>query len=333
MTEVLETLAVTDPLHELLCNAGGLHSATARFDVFRLSGREGAVDLFIDERSGFRAVGKYYGRKWIADSLTGSEELRTQLLDREFAHLELVRNLGFDDRPYHVPRPLAKAPQLGWLLLESYVEGTNIHHAIWRTVTHGDDSALRRTIRMAAEFLAALHAAPRSEILMPPKDPFLYARKVIGQLQQWDVIDADGAARLNATCAQWEARGLLREAKPVMIHGDATPEHFLIAEDEDRLGIIDFESLRNGDAAADLGYLAAEIKHLCWSYTGDPWSSEPFIRHVHASYARAAGGDATLTERARYFMACAEMRIGRNSWLPLDYRRKLIVEADQCWKL
>jgi len=275
---------------------------------------------------------KYYGRKWIRGSLTGSEELRTELLEREFANMELLRDAGFRDRPYFVPRPLAKVPGIEWLLLEEFVDGVNLHHAIWEAVTTGSDEALLHALDLTTGALARLHETPLTPALMPPKDPYVYLHKIVRQLREWDIIDEGHAARLIDRCEAWKRSGILGDGAYTMVHGDATPEHFLVSGDT--LGMIDFESVRRDDPARDLGYLAAEIKHLFWSYSGDPHVAEPYTRHMHASYGRASRrGDPSLTNRSRYYMACGELRIGRNSWLPLDYRRRLIEEAEECWRL
>jgi len=319
-------------LHEVLSDSIRADPAVARFEIFHLNGPDGAVDLFREVHTGARLVGKYYGRKWIRGSLTGSEELRTELLEREFANMELLREAGFRDRPYFVPRPLAKVPGIEWLLLEEYIDGVNLHHAIWDTVTTGRDEALLHALDLTTGALAQLHETSLSPTLMRPKDPYVYLRKVVRQLREWDVIDEAQAARLVAMCEAWDRSGALRDGAHMVVHGDATPEHFLVCGDG--LGMIDFESVRRDDPAWDLGYLAAEIKHLFWSYSGDPGAPERYTRHMHGSYARASQrNDPSLTNRSRYYMACGELRIGRNSWLPLDYRRRLIAEAEECWRL
>ena len=48
----------------------------------------------------------------------------------------------------------------------------------------------------------------------------------------------------------------------VMIHGDATPVHFMYNANEQRMEMIDVETLRSGDLAEDLGYLVTEINHF-----------------------------------------------------------------------
>jgi hypothetical protein len=88
-----------------------------------------------------------------------------------------------------------------------------------------------------------------------------------------------------------------------------------------------------GDRAADLGQMAAELKHLFFWYCGDLWGGETYIQHLYASYARFVQADAaafaTLTTRGRFHMACAQARMGCNRWLSPEYRRRLIADAEE----
>jgi len=319
--EALGHLPASDPLQALLAGALSL-GPDADFEVFALSNPDGAVFLYVHRDSGRKAVAKFYGRKWLDDSRSGSPELRGELLRREFANLEQARTLGFSGGTYFVPRPLAMSDAVDWMLLEEHVGGINLHHAIWDCVVNGNREFLFRAVGHAAGFLRQLHGAALPGALPPARGPYEYHAKVLGQLRYIGLLDdGDYERHLAIGLRGWDEIG-----PSVPIHGDATPEHFLWSDEEQRLGVIDFESFRAGVAAEDLGYLAAEMKHLFWYYSGDRWASEPFIARMYEAY----GADYFQTERAKFFMAVAELRIARNFWLPYDYRRQLIEEAERC---
>jgi aminoglycoside phosphotransferase (APT) family kinase protein len=324
------TLAAADPLHALLAE---LVPGADLFDVYRLNPPDGSVYLYVDRATGTRIVGKFYGPKWLRVD-TIDADLRSLLVHRELENLQMLRDRGFGEGPHVVPRPLAARDDIDWVLLEEFVDGVNLHDALLQTVRLGGD-LLRRSIVMAAELLARLHAFAAPPDLLPPREAARYFEKLLVQLQQSDILSSPATERLRELGRSWEEGRVLADHVPVMIHGDATPEHFLHDEPRARMYTIDVESLRLGDPAEDLGYLAGEIKHLFWAYTrDDEGNAEPFIRELYLAYSRAAALSAEekgrLTERARFFMACAELRIARNAWLPMDKRKRLASEAEQC---
>ena len=118
----------------------------------------------------------------------------------------------------------------------------------------------------------------------------------------------------------------------VLVRGDPTPPHFVFSETE--LAVIDLERLWPGDPAADLGCLVAELKYLFGCNGHDPWASEPYIRHLYASYLEAASADAAaLTNRGRFYQGVYELRISRNGWLDAEQRRRLLDHAEACLRL
>jgi aminoglycoside phosphotransferase (APT) family kinase protein len=155
---------------------------------------------------------------------------------------------------------------------------------------------------------------------------------VTAQLRTWDVLDCGQQERLRELGLQWADSGVLRDAPQVLIHGDATPTQFLFPEDEG-LVVIDFERLHQADPAADVGRVAGELKHLMTQGNGDCLSSESHIAHFYREYhrrSRHCGDFVALTQRARFHMACSELRIARNAWESLEHRRWLVEEAMRC---
>jgi hypothetical protein len=82
--------------------------------------------------------------------------------------------------------------------------------------------------------------------------------------------------------------------------------------------------------------VCGEIKHAFLWRTGNRYKAEPFIRHFLESYASQfhdrKKAFQEITTRNSFYMAMTELRIARNDYLDLDYRKKLADEALQCLK-
>ena len=339
MTATEETvLERSDPLYaflrdEVLRRALGLPDPEPDFCVRPLDGNNGVVFRFHDRRTCVNLAGKFYGRKWICGSQTGNDDLRRQLMLDEFDNLTLLRRIGFDSFPHHVVRPLAVSEDCGCLLVEEFAPGVNLHHSIWLAFAHNCPEQLLDRVRDAGGCLADLHNRTRTGIELEPGSGVQYLTKVIGQLAHWNIIEADQRCRLENLRDRWQASGVLREGEQTLIHGDATPEHFLYSGDHD-VTLIDGETAQLGDPAMDLGYLVGELKHLAVSYGDDSWAAEPYIQHFYSIYAGllpdCAEDLATLTTRGRFYMGCCELRICRNAWIDMKHRRRLLGDAEAC---
>lgn len=335
--EYAGVLAEDDPLHAFLADEV-LNGVLGRgvdhpvFDAWRLdSGR--VVYRYAERTTGVEVVGKFYGRKWIFGTQEGEPELRAELMRREFAALQRARGLGLTGYPHAVVRPLATSEAVGCVLVEEPAPGMDLDHYLRAAVHEGQGArALAGTARVAT-FLADLHGRSRTGRPGSGAGVLEYLGRVIGQLAAWEVVDDGQRARLEALRERWAAAGVLEGCEEVWIHGDANPTHFWLSGDEG-VTAIDLERLAPGDPAFDLGYVAGDLKHLFWWYSGDPEAGEPYVRALYAAYAehRAPGGDCfeAITGRGRYFMACSELRIARNAWLDLGYRRRLVDHAEAC---
>ena len=118
----------------------------------------------------------------------------------------------------------------------------------------------------------------------------------------------------------------------MLLHGDATPTNFL--SPEGRAVAVDLERLRPGDRLFDLSWVAGELRHA-WGWRGrDFGESEAASECFFQSYLAALPADADLTRRIfmlnPFYMALAELRIARNSYLTFEYRRALVTEAQRC---
>jgi len=80
--------------------------------------------------------------------------------------------------------------------------------------------------------------------------------------------------------------------------------------------------------------VCGEIKHAYFWRTGNPYEAEPFIRHFFESYSsHFIDGDKAfheITMRNPLYMAMTELRIARNEYLDLNYRKRLTHEARKC---
>jgi aminoglycoside phosphotransferase (APT) family kinase protein len=195
---------------------------------------------------------------------------------------------------------------------------------------------LRKRLTDVATFLGHLHNRSNTRTSVHETRVLNYMEKITNELVYWRIISGAESERLTRLRRRWAEAQVLGAASTVTIHGDATPTNFLW-DNEHGLAVIDLERLSIGDRAADLGCLAAELKHLFWNYGHGATGGEPYIQHLYASYfdSLPAGVEdfASLTLRGRFYMGCVLLRISRNIWLDLKYRRQLIEDALECLKI
>lgn len=331
-------LSSADPLHRFLAEEV-LREALAEngdgesvFDVYQLDG-SGTVFHYADRWSSVGVVGKFYGSKWLHGRQSGEHDLRASLMRREFENLRKARALGFTGPPHRVVRPFSVSEKLNCVLVEEYAPGNDLHFAIEQAIFHGQQERLRAQLADVAWFLADLHNESLQGFQVDQRRPISYLDKMIRELAFWAIIPPGEERGLAGLRDQWAGDAALGGVGAVLIHGDATPTNFVFRGDHD-LAAIDLERLHPSDRAADLGRVAAELKHLFWQYTQDRWASEPYIQHFYGSYVRhlpaVADTEARLTNRGRFYMGCDLLRISRNHWLDLGYRRQLIREAQAC---
>jgi aminoglycoside phosphotransferase (APT) family kinase protein len=310
-----------------------LHCARPRFLLQRLG--SDSVLRCDEEHTSASLVLKSYGLKslWIESSQRDRDwhQVRRDLMQREFDNIKKVRALGLDQPPLCAVRALAVNPDLGCLLVEEFAPGENLHSAIHDAAQHDKYTELSARLSQVACFLARLHNASATDRRGNDREAVAYLNEVIGQLDIWQMVTPEQGEALRGIGRRWETSGQLRGATEVLIHGDATPTQFLFSDDG--MVVVDFERLQYGDRAADIGRIAADLKHFFTVYSGDPWASEPYIQRFYRDYyreARGAGDFGWLTERARFYMGCSELRIARNRWEELAHRQWLVQEAAAC---
>lgn len=331
-------------VHDIMEEELDTYQAEPTFEVYSLDGGP-TVYLYVERKSCTRIVCKFYGHKMLAGSRTGHDEARAAFMHKEFEALKYARSLGLDTSHHKIVRPLGVNEELDYVLVEEFAPGNNLVSFVMEALPLGDSAELKQRVCETANFLADLHncsilqpyKAPKElEWVSPDVSPLEYLRSTADGLVHWQTISSDERVYFDDLGDKWEQSKLLEAPQSLVVHGDANPTNFLWNEDN-YLTVIDFERLSLGDRAFDLGFVAAELKHLFWCHSGNSFAGEPYIQHLYASYfdRLPVGADdfTSLTTRGRFYMGCIEMRIARNTWLDLGYRRSLAADAVNCLKL
>lgn len=336
----LGELSPSDPIHSLLGREvfNGNQAPNVQdpvFDVFSLDAN-GIIFRYGERRSGLSVVGKFYGRKWLDGSQSGQTARRAQLMHRELENLRFACTLELDGSRHRVVRPLAESESINCVLVEDYAPGPDLETFVREVLAGQDARQLFGCLDDIAWFLADLHSRTSFGHPLPQEPALAYLGCVADELLFWRVACQERYGSLRLLVDHWASSGILATGDEVLVHGDATPTNFLWRADHD-LAVIDLERLHPGDRAQDLGCVAAELKHLFWWHGQDPEGGEAFIRHLYRTYADCVLIDTEqfheLTQRGRFFMGCNMLRIARNPWLQLGYRRQLLEEATRCLKI
>jgi aminoglycoside phosphotransferase (APT) family kinase protein len=317
---------------EVLGRALGFANGSSTFDIYAFNKSE-SICCYFDRRTDIQLIGKSYGSKFLRDTPDGGEDLRAFLMRREFSNLQQARALGLDASPVRAVQPYAASAELNCTLFQEFASGLHVTSYVSEALEHGKKEKLLDCLRLVAEFLARLHVRSRRPVPVDDDPALRYFEKLINQLVGWRIISTGQHRRFRELGKEWDSSGILRSGEQVLIHGDANPSNFLWDGKGDLLAI-DFERMTFGDPAADLGAIAAELKHLFWLSSKAPWTSEAYIKDFYESYAAKVSADgrtfADLTNRCRFYMACVELRISRNLWVDINHRHLLIDNALEC---
>jgi hypothetical protein len=328
MRQYIGHLSPGDPLHAWLRDEILPRLAQPerepRFRVYRVSAVSD-VYLYEDKWTGARLVGKFYAR---ARGLNGSNA--PQSARHEYDGLAYVRGLGFDVLPDYVVRPLGVKEELGDLLVTEVVEGEQLDAVIECALREGRCERLYRKLGGLARFFARLHnrvAGPERVDFTPTQ---AYFDRVVGYLAASGTLGPKRVDRLYALGHAYAALPAYWQDVRVLVHGDATPSNFLFGRGQDVLAI-DFERIHRDDRVYDVGRLCGELKHCLLRATGDPDRAEPLIGHFLWEYAGHFPDReptfAAVTARLPFYLGLTLLRIARNGWLDVGYRRMLVHEA------
>ena len=306
----------------------GVDVRCPEFDVCVLS-EHGSVYCYRERTSHKRLVAKFFGDR---DALSWAQ--RQRLLNTEYENLWGLRSIGFADGPNRVVRPLTRNEGLNCVLVEEEVAGKDLDHYIVRAAHERQQNQLFRKLTKLAGFLADLHNRTASEASGVDFGPALAkTRKTVGQLVQMGVMHDVHQRNLESLLGEWRRKGEMWADCEVTVHGDATPTNFFFPP-HDGVTAIDLEHARRADRSYDVGMIAGELKHHFAWRVGCAGDAEPFIGHFLWEYCghfpnRDAAFTA-VTQRMRFYMALAELRIARNGWLSWGHRKWLVDEAERC---
>ncbi len=320
----LGKLEYADPLYEILLSQACPHVKDPVFHVHRMPSLE--VYKYTEEKTRMAVIGKFF-------KLNNPKPDKISRMTGEYENLQRIRAYGFDTYPHYVVRPISKEVKIGLALLEEFIQGKDLDYYLRKAIYERDNDSLKERLSALASFLYALHERTGSEENVELDPINAYYEKVLKKLCKQEIISSSDTRVFLKLIDKWLTRALLRNGKKVIVHGDATPTNFLFAPTR-HVVAIDLERMRNADPVFDIGMVCGEIKHAYFWRTGNPYEAEPFIRHFFESYSSHFVGDDEafheITMRNPFYMAMTELRIARNGYLDLNYRKRLAHEARKC---
>jgi len=288
------------------------------------------VFLFLERSRHIAVVGKSFKH----DSIPLEEAWGHA--EKEYLNLTLLRDeFGMNDDSYKVVAPLGKNKQLSAMLVMERAPGRALDYHIAAAISEQRYECLFDRLSHLARFFSKLHGNSQSDRRVTIDSASQYLNKILNSLSQGPLGDFQKDAILRHSSRWWDSLSTLAD-KEVIVHGDATPTNFLFQQN--KVSGIDLERMTWSDRCWDLGFMAAELKHHLMWRTGNGWAAEPFIGHFLWEYSvdhRNRGGAQSfhdITGRIPLYMALGLLRIARNDWLDLPYRRNLMREAKRCLK-
>ena len=278
-----------------------------------------AVYIYEDIATGQRVVGKFFnngsnfehaGRKMYRE-LNNINEFRTYLGKYHYA----ARVLGCNE-------------SLNCLLVTEYCFGEPMDEIILRAIYGRGADHLYRKLTALALFSATVHNRSARPEMVDFQSVCNYFENIVDNLH--NVADETQRNCLKHLCSKWRHEPLMYQDQKVLVHGDATPANFFFG---DGLHVItfDLERMHRNDRVFDIGRIVGELQHFFLFNTANKYAAEPFIRHFLYEYSshfpNRESAFTSITKRVPFYMAVNLLRISRNSYLPFDYRKKLVHEA------
>ena len=282
------------------------------------------VFRFCRDGNGLGLVGKFF-----------VDQVPTSPQDRSLAR-EYHNYLGAPARELAaaglIPRLVGQAPGVRLGLLLEGVPGADLDFYLSEAAQgRGLERCLGQLTKLA-ELLVFFHSRPLPRQPVSPEPVLAYFHKLRTQLEAMGLLSPEDLDCLEEESRAWEDRFGSYADEQVVLHGDATPTNFLFPDG--RVVAVDLERLRAGDRLFDLSWVVGELRHA-WGWRGRDFSdSERAIQGFFRAYLEALPGAGGLTERIfalnPLYMALAELRIARNTYLAWEYRRALVAEARRC---
>lgn len=330
-----DQVAPDDPLYHFLAECVlrqllGVEVAEPHFEI-RDTQKEGVIVHFHERNSGIDLVGKFFARRGVDDSGSIDADRAAELMQQEFDRLTTVWNLGLNQPPHRVVRPLAVNRELDALLVEEYIAGKPLDDYLKAGLGGTDTTELAQRLTQVAHFLAALHQRSQQDEPVEAAAGLDYLQKVIEQLAQDDLFQESEKERLLQLCQRWQQSGRLNAPQRVLVHGDVTPVNIVFTDGE--LIAIDLERLHPADPALDLGSALAEIIHAA-QLQGRTLDDTVALRRIFLDSYRlhrnlTAAEYHALEPRIHFFTGTMFLRIARNHWLDQPYRRSLLPLAER----
>ncbi len=320
----LGKLEYADPLYEILLSQACPDVKDPVFHVHRMPSLE--VYKYTEEKTRMAVIGKFF-------KLDDPKPDKISRMTGEYENLQKIRAYGFDTYPHYVVRPISKVENIGLALLEEFIQGKDLDYYLRKAIYERDNDPLKERLSALASFLYALHERTGSKENVELDPINAYYEKVLKKLCKQEIISPSDTKAFVKLIEKWLNRGLLRKGKKVIVHGDATPTNFIFAPTREVVAI-DLERMRNADPVFDVGMVCGEIKHAYFWRRGNPYEAESFIRHFFKSYSSHFTDEGKafdeITMRNPFYMAMTELRIARNRYLDLNYRKRLAHEARKC---
>jgi thiamine kinase-like enzyme len=325
-TLYLGKLEYADPLYEILSSKVCPDVTDPIFHVNSMSNR--SVYKYTEEKTSIATIGKFF-------NLNDPKHDRMLRIKGEYDKLQKIRGYGFDTAPNYVVRPISRENRIGLALIEEFVHGKDLDHYFKKAIYEGDGASLKKQLSKLASFLYIFHKKTEKTEYVELGSVNVYFQKILNKLCQQEIIDASDKKEYLKLADKWLDKTLLQKTKNGIVHGDSTPTNFIFTGRGDVVAI-DLERMKQADPVYDIGMVCGEIKHAFLWRTGNRYKAEPFIRHFLESYASQfhdrKKAFKEITTRNSFYMAMTELRIARNDYLDLNYRKKLADEALQCLK-
>ncbi|MBO5762026.1 MAG: aminoglycoside phosphotransferase family protein [Lentisphaeria bacterium] len=322
--EFIGYLPEHDPLFPYLKNeifSGMGCSCPAGIKVYKTNGSN-EVYVYEDASNAQKVVGKFFYSQRMNDW-----DLAWKRLDREYKNLLEFRSY-LDPFYHYVAKPLGRNDDLNRLLVVEYCYGEPLENIIMRSINENDEALLFGKLKALAYFLARVHNHSAAEKTADFEKVCQYFCTVVSQLES--ITSSGEREYLYSCCRQWHDEPFMWQDREVLVHGDATPANFFFGDD---IHVISFDMERNRrtDRMFDTGRLAAELQHFFFRATGNKENAEKFIGHFFWEYAchfpDREKAFSAITQRAPFYIGMNLLRIARNDYLSIDYRRQLIEEA------
>lgn len=311
-----------DPLYEVLFYQLNLPIKEPSFHVERMHSQR--VYKYIEEKTNIAIIGKFF-------DLNDRCEDKVRRIKGEFDNLLKIRNYGFDIYPLYVVKPFGKEEKIGLALTEEFIYGKDLDYYIKKAIYKGKEKSLKKRLSRLADFLYELHTKTKKQEGINVESLSIYFLRILDKLNKQDVIfDKKIYIKL---MDKWLSRNDIQNVNASIVHGDATPTNFIFTQTNDIVAI-DLERMKDCDPVYDIGMVCGELKHAFMWRKGKPQDAETYIRFFLKEYSKHFKDKKMafkeITYRNPFYMGLTELRIARNNYLSIDYKRWLAYEAMEC---